>query len=451
MDKVANHVWTNNTRQHLEQLLEKRTGLDWRSLGESALEQALESRRAICQASDHGHSVLQQESSPQEYLDFVCQDRNEFDALVDTLSVPESWFFRDEEQLKAVANEALALARAGISCVRILCLPCARGEEAYSIAMMLLEAGLSAGQFQIEAFDLNERFVMAARRGEYSLWSLRGREVPELYLQRTAGGVRIRGDLLPAIQFATANAVQPQCLGANRYHIACTRNMLIYLSADAKKRWLSTLKSALESNALVIAGHAETLNLFDADFVPQSGQVYYRRAETSTRSAPPIAAQFSTRLGAAQVEVMQVGAQRVVNVKEPERFSPAVFQPATVAKPAALSVLPSAPRNYLAEAVAEADRGELSNAERAFERYCQETNSGDRPASAYYLEALLLSQRDNRRGARQALETTLYLQRDHQDALVLLSCMLENDGDIAGARRLRDRLARVQQRGGAHG
>jgi chemotaxis protein methyltransferase WspC len=140
-----------------------------------------------------------------------------------------------------------------------------------------------------------------------------------------------------------------------------------------------------------------------------------------------------------------------VNVKEPERFSPPVFQPATVAKPAALSVLPSAPRNYLAEAVAEADRGELSNAERAFERYCQETNSSDRPASAYYLEALLLSQRDNRRGARQALETTLYLQRDHQDALVLLSCMLENDGDIAGARRLRDRLARVQQRGGAHG
>jgi chemotaxis protein methyltransferase WspC len=452
---MPSHQQGFDARQQLVVLLEQRIGLDWHSLGESALEQALESRRAVCQASNQlGNFVRvtsQQSGSVlplrclSTYLDFVCQDRNEFDALVDTLSVPESWFFRDESQLQAVVAEAQGLLRAGIGCVRILCLPCARGEEAYSLAIMLREAGLAANQFQIDAFDLNERFVVAARRGEYSLWSLRGREVPELYLQRNASGVRIRSELLPDIRFATANAVQPNCLGANRYHIACTRNMLIYLSADAKRRWLSTLKAALESNALIIAGHAEALNMFDADFLPQPGQVYYRKAERA----------HSGELTLYEVPAANpVQATSKFSVASLATLKPAPKPAQSLATPSMSTLLPiasvaaaSEAHDYLAEAISEADRGDLSKAERAYERYCQETNSADRPARAYYLEALLHSQRDNRSAAKKALETTLYLQRDHQDALVLLSCMLENDGDIAGARRLRERLTRVQQRG----
>ena len=103
----------------------------------------------------------------------------ELQELIDTVAVPETWFFRDRGAFIALARIALdAMVRRGPTDVlRILSVPCSTGEEPYSIAMSLLDAGLSPQRFQVEAIDISHRAIERARAGVYRRNSFRGQDL----------------------------------------------------------------------------------------------------------------------------------------------------------------------------------------------------------------------------------------------------------------------------------
>ena len=100
----------------------------------------------------------------------------EMQALIEEVVVPESWFFRDSRPFEVLCQHA----RARRACDPSLASaarpePAVRGgEEPYSIAMALIDAGLPPAQFQIDAVDVSDRALARARRGVYSLNAFRG-------------------------------------------------------------------------------------------------------------------------------------------------------------------------------------------------------------------------------------------------------------------------------------
>ena len=90
----------------------------------------------------------------------------EFDALVDLVVVPESWILRDPAVFETALRfvQARLLTRPGQP-VRVLSLPCAGGEEPYSLAMLLARAGIAPADCRIDAFDLSQAALARARAG----------------------------------------------------------------------------------------------------------------------------------------------------------------------------------------------------------------------------------------------------------------------------------------------
>lgn len=126
--------------------LKDRIGLDVTSVGEAIIERALRQRATAANCADSDDYWYLLISSPQEQQ-----------ALIEAVIVPETWFFRYPESfvtLGMLARERIA-SLAGVRPLRILSLPCSTGEEPYSIAMALFDAGVDARQFKVDAVDIS--------------------------------------------------------------------------------------------------------------------------------------------------------------------------------------------------------------------------------------------------------------------------------------------------------
>ena len=128
----------------LQNLLKQTMGLDAASIGESAIERAVERRLAACDVEDRD-----------AYLAYVRSSETEFQELIEAVIVPETWFFRDREAFAALARmafeewlrtraEHMQHMQDTQDMMRLLSLPCSTGEEPYSMAMALLNCRTAA-------------------------------------------------------------------------------------------------------------------------------------------------------------------------------------------------------------------------------------------------------------------------------------------------------------------
>jgi chemotaxis protein methyltransferase WspC len=127
----------------IETLLQTKAGWATETVVRRDIARAVEQRRIACNLPDID-----------SYYQHVQQFPQELEALIEQLVVPETWFFRDEKPFALLTEYVLKewLSRQQ-STLRLLSLPCSTGEEPYSIAMTLLEAGLSPQRFHIDAID----------------------------------------------------------------------------------------------------------------------------------------------------------------------------------------------------------------------------------------------------------------------------------------------------------
>src|SRR6516225_4538603 len=122
----------------IEELLARRIGLDPVSTGPHVILGAARRRMAELGVADLG-----------EYAARAAASEAEQQALIEEVVIPESWFFRDERPFHWLADRARErwIAAPWRPPLRALSVPCAGGQEPYSIAMALLDAGLRAGRF----------------------------------------------------------------------------------------------------------------------------------------------------------------------------------------------------------------------------------------------------------------------------------------------------------------
>lgn len=404
----------------LESMLQQAMGLDVTSIGSSAIERALTGRMLFCDLNNVS-----------AYLERVRTSGEELQALIEAVIVPETWFFRDREafvELARVMREEW-LPENPEGTLRLLSVPCSTGEEPYSMAMTLLDAGLSPKRYRIDAVDISAQGINYARCAVYRRNSFRGTDFKfrERHFATTALGARLSDAAREAVHFQQANLLADDFLpGSGLYDIIFCRNLLIYFDREAQDRAVEVLERLLRPEGVLFIGPSESGLLLNHGFI--SGKV-------------PLAFAFR-----------RSGAKDSVNVTVPAKpkLRPASdahkILPSTAANPdtrtrVSIAAEPPATRESThAHASRLADEGRLAEAAKA----CEENLLKYGPSvSSFFLLGLIRAAAGNLAEAREYYRKALYLDRNHHDTLVHLGLLLEKQGDRAGARAIHERLKRV--------
>jgi chemotaxis protein methyltransferase CheR len=211
--------------------------------------------------------------------------------LIEAVRVGESRLFRHRSQIDALASVvAPALRARGRRTIRAWSAGCAAGEEPYTLAIVLSRA-LPDCAISILATDVSADALARARTASYPSAAIQ--HVPAQYRDafRDDGGGRVSviPELVALVRFERANLLDgPVPHGCD---LVWCRNVLIYFTADARRRAIDRLVGATAPGGCVFVGYSESLRDVAAlDAVRTDDAVYYvRRAADAPRPRPPIA------------------------------------------------------------------------------------------------------------------------------------------------------------------
>lgn len=212
------------------------------------------------------------------YLDYYYLLRYDADAaqhwseLMDRLAVPETYFWRQPEQVLALARAVAPRhfeRHPGVP-LRIWSAACCTGEEPVSIAIALAEAGLLHDRpVEIVASDGSAAMVERARLGVYGERSFRSlpAELRARYFQPEGASWRVDERLQRQIRWTTANLVDPDAvLPLARADVIFCRNVFIYFADDTIRGIARTLADGLADDGVLFLGSAESLTRLATDF-----------------------------------------------------------------------------------------------------------------------------------------------------------------------------------------
>jgi len=400
--------------------LKERIGLDVASVGEAIIERAVRQRSQAVQAQ-----------TPGQYWQHLQSSEDEQHALIEAVIVPETWFFRYPESFATLAR--LALARLAeikqMRALRILSLPCSTGEEPYSIAMALLDAGLAPHQFKVLGLDVSPLSVERARRGVYGKNSFRGGDIAfrDRHFTEYGDGFHIADRVREQVRLQVGNLLDPTLLANEAsYDFVFCRNLLIYFDQPTQKQVFDVLKGLTHVDGVLFIGPAEGSLLgrhgMRSIGVPQSF-AFSRQAEPVTPE-PVFVPMPTPPRRAAPVPV------------KPRPFSTASAQGGPIKAP------PSDAGTLLSRIASLANEGKSAEARAACEQYL---NSHPPAAQVFYWLGLLSDVAGSALEAQGFYRKALYLEPQHSQALMHLAALLESQGDSAGARRLQARAARSER------
>ena len=399
--RVTSPVWSDPAIESVIELVTQRTGLTFSASRRKAVEQQLRLARSAAGVSDWG-----------TYRRLLTKDAEAFDVLAGNLTVDESYFFRDRAQFQLLREKCIPQLAAQAGRIRLWSAGCAGGQEPYSLAILCEQAGI-ADRTSITGTDLSGRRLMAAARGRYSRWSLRGvkDDVIARYFDPIDVQLQVKPSIRRAVEFRQLNLADPVAWqGAPRgVDLLLCRNVLIYLGADAIALAARELIASLSDRGWLLLGASDPPI---ADYtacrveVTEAGLVYGRRA---SRAVPA-----QERPTPARVE------------EEPRLAAPVMPKPNE-------AEADEAPRDTAADAVRSlADRGEL----RAALDACVAAIQADQASpELHYLYSTLLSQEGRHAEAAAAARRALYLDRSLALGHVALGVSLARIGDRTAALR----------------
>lgn len=250
--------------QKIFHLIRAQTGHDFSFYKRNTVFRRIERRMNAHQFDDFTH-----------YVRFLQETPAEVAALFKELLIGVTKFFRDREafeQLQAQLPPLLQLKPDG-STVRVWAPGCSTGEEAYSLAITLLETLESEARsrclgIQIFATDINPDAIDAARAGEYADGLLADVSPERLrrFFVKTDGGYRVKKEVRDAVVFAVHDLNKDAPF--TKLDVLVCRNLLIYLSSELQKNLIPVFHYALNPGGLLLLGPSENLTGFQDLFQP---------------------------------------------------------------------------------------------------------------------------------------------------------------------------------------
>lgn len=391
-------------------LLKRTMGLDIASVGAPALDQAVRRRLTELGTADEP-----------TYLEELERSESELQELIDAVVVPETWFFREPEAfhlLGELAGKALQRQRP----LRLLSLPCSTGEEPYSIAMALLDLGMTPRDFRVDAVDISKRALETAARGVYRRHSFRGADLGfrDRHFRPAVAGYELEAKIRECVHFQHGNLLAPDFLEeVQPFDFVFCRNVLIYFDAHTQETAIRTIKRLLAEHGTLFVGPAEAFVVRGSGFTSRR----HARAFAFHRAPEPAPA---------------VGGP----VRRSKISAKAKARPAATSRTPLIKSEAAPDSNDLDTAKRLADAGRLAEAMECCERHLQE--HGD-SADAHFLLGLVHDAMEDGAQAARCYRKAVYLEHNHAEALLHLALLTEKAGDSTAAKRLKKRAQRIEE------
>jgi len=407
--------------QQIERALRQEIGLDSASIGSTLLQRSIRLRMKSygIKNDDDYYSLLQSSSA-------------EWNELIESVVVTETWFFRDNEPfttLLDLVQQWLSANRVGT--VRLLSLPCSSGEEPFSLAMTLLDAEVAPDRFEIDAVDISARALGRAQKGVYGRNSFRGKELGfrNQHFQSTREGFVISPVIRNSVRFSQGNVLAEDFRPPmDNYDFIFCRNLLIYFDRPTQQKALAAIGRLLAPDGMLFVGPAEQPLVIEHGFV--SAQIPMAFACHKTPAATPRTA-GRTRLEKTEKQAFVPPPPLTSNGDLHEHGVHDKMAPSksAVEKSGA----------DLERARGLADEGRLAEAGKICEAHLRDNGPS---VQVYYLMGLLRDATGDST-APDYYRKALYLNPNHYESLLQLALWSEKNGESADARRLKNRAQRV--------
>lgn len=437
----------------IEALLRQKIGLDALTVGSNTITRAVNRRMTDCGLTDAN-----------VYFAKLHTSATELEELIETVVIPETWFFRDREPFVFLSGYAVSewLPKNPGRTMRLLSLPCSTGEEPYSIAIALLEAGLNPINFSIDAADISKVALKKADRAVYGKNSFRDKNLDfrDRYFTGLGRDIYQLNDLVRGkVNFIQGNILDSYFL-VNQipYDVIFCRNVLIYFDEAGRIQTVQLLNRLLKKTGILFLGHSESGQKLPNQFVSVRHSLAFAYRKTDITDSP-------------QVQVKQertnINSTRVRESKRVDRSDNARINKLQSVKSNSSS---TSPQKYLREGgnsqilpiraiepIADggksasadldaarrlADRGQLQEAAKLCETYLSQNRTNP---DAYVLLGQVYQATGDRRQAEQSFQKATYLKPDHYEGLIHLALLKEERGDVVGAAMIRQRIQRIEK------
>ncbi len=201
------------------------------------------------------------------YLKLLKRDPQEYEFLVDTLTVNVSEFFRNPETFKIIENEIVPSivryrSESLIRSIRIWSAGCAAGEETYSLAILLhkaLKTDFNKYRIRIIGTDIDAQSLEKARKGVYSENSLKNLDlsIKERYFLKQRDAYQVIDELKSITQFKRHDLISDSRI--DHFDLIICRNVMIYFKKEIQEQLQLNFYQALEKGGFFVIGKSETL------------------------------------------------------------------------------------------------------------------------------------------------------------------------------------------------
>jgi chemotaxis protein methyltransferase CheR len=254
----------------LRDLFSARTGLQFGLEARFALERRLRERLAVLNLTSFAEYY--------HHLRFNARADVEWDEAIDLLTTNETYFFREDHQLRAFREELLPILAEQARPRRRLSVwsaGCSTGEEVYTIAILLEQSGLfprstrvaggigaPAFDVRVQGTDISRRCINAARRAIYGASAFRSTspDVRRKFFVEGPQGLQVAAHVRELCHFGQMNLLdedRTRVLG--RADAIFCRNVLIYFDAHARRKAIEMFHERLYPGGVLLLGHSESL------------------------------------------------------------------------------------------------------------------------------------------------------------------------------------------------
>ena len=220
------------------------------------------------------------------YVKYTRDGYQELCEIVERITTNETYFFREEYQLKDFIEEIIPdvlQAHDRELPVNIWSAGCSSGEEPYTLAMLLNDSGFTNSfEFNILANDISQQVLDKARDGIYREASFRETrpDVMTRYFRREGARFRINENIRRQVTFEQANLIDSSTLvGYRNFDVIFCRNVMIYFARESREQLLQEFLERLRPGGYLLLGHSESLVNLSTGFelIPLKRGIVYRK------------------------------------------------------------------------------------------------------------------------------------------------------------------------------
>jgi len=382
--------------------------------------------------------------STEDYLRLLEYDSKttELPMLAKELTVPETYFFRNFDQFRVFRDVMIPAWRQRMPGrkMTVVSAGCASGEEPYSIAMIMIDAGFTPGvTMDVHGIDINPAIIKKAKRARYSSWAFRETppEQQKQWFQPDGRDLVVTEAVRKAVTFHEANLAEenPEIWRPRSIDVIFCRNVLMYFSPEQARKVIARMAQALVPGGHLFLGHAETLRGWSEDFHlrhTHNAFYYQLRDVDDARSEPFVWASAPAEKTAAAAPPLSEDWMETIHRASERVHALSIDSPAAEPRkaPAMAARTPhrKAPDMAPVFALMHGDRfGDALTYVRDI------TNAGGPDPDVMLVEAMLLAHSGKTKEAEEMCAHLLQLDEMNASAHHVLALCREVAGDLEGA------------------